>query len=200
MSTADLQNTSQMAIRLWTGRDAAVAQAGSVNGRARRNSLGESAYSHTVLGTGPRVKVDCIEDDHGLLCDGCAQPIVGVRYQCANCPSYPKSTSLVRVAFCSTSMHMARSEAYLCFWCLSFRQCERCEARSYALHDATHFFFKLPRPVHRPLVIQPPLPRLYVVYLYIESAEYPKIAHNCLASPRQVQEAGRASRRRVQRQ
>ncbi|TBU34138.1 hypothetical protein BD311DRAFT_747205 [Dichomitus squalens] len=133
MSTADLQNTSQMAIRLWTGRDAAVAQAGSANGRGRRNSIGESAYSHTVLGTGPRVKVDSIENDHRLVCDGCAQPIIGVRYQCANCSSYPKSVSL----------------------------CERCEVRSYALHDPTHFFFKLPRPVHRPLVLQPPLPRLY---------------------------------------
>ncbi|KAM5536597.1 hypothetical protein V8D89_009692 [Ganoderma adspersum] len=133
MSTADLQNTSQMAIRLWTGRDAAVAQAGSANGRPRRNSLGESAYSHTVLGTGTRVEVASIEHDHGLVCDGCAQPIIGVRYQCANCSSYPKSVSL----------------------------CERCEARSYALHDPTHFFFKLPRPVNRPLVLQPPLPRLY---------------------------------------
>lgn len=73
MSTADLQNTSQMAIRLWTGRDAAVAQAGSVNGRPRRNSLGESAYSHTVMGTGTRVEVSSIQHDHGLVCDGCAQ-------------------------------------------------------------------------------------------------------------------------------
>ncbi|KAI0675835.1 hypothetical protein C8Q78DRAFT_1066496 [Trametes maxima] len=130
--TADLQSTSQMAIKLWTVRDAAYVQASSVNGHARRNSLG-SAYSHTVLGTGTRVDASAAAAEHGIACDGCAQPIVGVRYQCANCPSYPKSISL----------------------------CERCEARSYALHDPWHVFFKLPRPVDRPLVLQPPLPRLY---------------------------------------
>ena len=43
-------------------------------------------------------------------------------------------------------------------------QCERCEARSYALHDPWHVFFKLPRQVDRPLVLQPPLPRLCVAY------------------------------------
>lgn len=25
--------------------------------------------------------------DHHVLCKGCTQPIVGVRYQCASCPS-----------------------------------------------------------------------------------------------------------------
>ncbi|KAL1941300.1 hypothetical protein VTO73DRAFT_7512 [Trametes versicolor] len=130
--TADLQSTSQIAIKLWMGRDAAHVQAASPNGHARRNSLG-SAYSHTVLGSGARVDATTVAAEHGIACDGCAQPIVGVRYQCANCSSYPKSISL----------------------------CERCEARSYALHDPWHVFFKLPRPVDRPLVLQPPLPRLY---------------------------------------
>ncbi|KAI0333845.1 hypothetical protein GY45DRAFT_1296185 [Cubamyces sp. BRFM 1775] len=131
--TADLHSTSQMAIKLWTGRDGPHLQAGNANGHGRRNSLGESAYSHTVLGSGTRVDLNTAALDHGVPCDGCAQPIIGVRYQCANCPSYPKSISL----------------------------CERCEARSYALHDPWHVFFKLPRPVDRPLVLQPPLPRLY---------------------------------------
>ncbi|KAH9913987.1 uncharacterized protein BXZ73DRAFT_106769 [Epithele typhae] len=141
MSTAELQNTSQMAIRLWTGRDrdAACAQDGdnsTAYGRPRRNSFEPegSSYSNTVLGTGQRPDgKDMPEPDHGVTCDGCSQPIVGVRYQCANCPSYPKPVSL----------------------------CERCEARSYALHDTWHVFFKLPRVVDRALVLQPPLPRLY---------------------------------------
>ena len=76
MSTADLQNTSQMAIKLWTGRDAAYAQGDSTtaNSRPRRNSFG-SAYSHTVLGTGTgnRVGAAAAEVDHGMTCDGCAQ-------------------------------------------------------------------------------------------------------------------------------
>ncbi|KAI0730655.1 hypothetical protein C8Q76DRAFT_766314 [Earliella scabrosa] len=133
MSTADLHSTSQMAIRLWTGRDARYAQAdGPSNGRPRRNSFG-SSYSHTVLGTAVRADSAAIVSDHKMACDACAQPIIGVRYQCANCPSYPKSVSL----------------------------CERCEARSYALHDPWHVFFKLPKPVDQPLILQPPLPKLY---------------------------------------
>ncbi len=73
MSTADLHSTSQMAMKLWTGRDAAQAQAGSsVNGRPRRNSYG-SAYSHTVLGSGARVDVASVQSDHAMACDGCAQ-------------------------------------------------------------------------------------------------------------------------------
>src|SRR6266481_4183913 len=30
-------------------------------------------------------------------------------------------------------------------------QCSSCESRSYVLHDPMHIFFKLPRPVQRPL-------------------------------------------------
>ena len=39
-------------------------------------------------------------------------------------------------------------------------QCERCETRSYALHDPYHFFFKLPKPVDHALNLHPPLPSL----------------------------------------
>lgn len=81
-----------------------------------------------------------------------AQPIVGVRYQCANCSSYPKSISLV----CGFFLAQSSGPKTL----IRILQCERCEARSYALHDPWHVFFKLPRPVDRPLVLQPPLPRL----------------------------------------
>ncbi len=126
MSTTDLHSTSQLAIRLWTGRDARYAQADGTNGRPRRNSLG-SSYSHTVLGTAAPAAV---VSDHKMACDACAQvrvapplavrypasiphsrlsipqPILGVRYQCANCPSYPKSVSLVRTIYCcSLSAH-----------------------------------------------------------------------------------------------
>lgn len=30
-------------------------------------------------------------------------------------------------------------------------QCSECEARSYAVHDPMHIFFKLPRPVDKPI-------------------------------------------------
>lgn len=40
-------------------------------------------------------------------------------------------------------------------------QCEACEAQSYLVHDPMHIFFKLPRPVQRPIqapyALLPPL-------------------------------------------
>ncbi|KAJ7066389.1 hypothetical protein C8F01DRAFT_1052447 [Mycena amicta] len=74
------------------------------------------------------------ETDHHMYCNGCGGNITGVRYQCANCPSQPQCVSL----------------------------CGNCEAHSYTLHDPSHVFFKLPRPVRRPLVSPGPfLPILY---------------------------------------
>ncbi|OCH91488.1 hypothetical protein OBBRIDRAFT_728644 [Obba rivulosa] len=61
--------------------------------------------------------------DHGILCASCNLSIQGVRYQCAMCPTSPTAFSL----------------------------CSRCEERSYIVHDPMHVFFKLPRPVDRPL-------------------------------------------------
>jgi len=72
--------------------------------------------------------------DHGVKCDGCSQPIVGVRYQCGSCASLPTSYNL----------------------------CSACEQLSYVVHDSTHVFFKLPKPVDRPIEsILPVLPPLY---------------------------------------
>lgn len=44
------------------------------------------------------------------------------------------------------------------------RQCAKCEENSYTMHDPGHVFFKLPRPVQRPLVSPFAfLPRLWVI-------------------------------------
>ncbi|EJD41223.1 hypothetical protein AURDEDRAFT_115589 [Auricularia subglabra TFB-10046 SS5] len=72
--------------------------------------------------------------DHRTKCKHCRQPIVGVRYQCATCPSSPHAYSL----------------------------CAACEPKSYFIHDGNHIFFKLPRPVERP--IKSPFP--FIPYLY----------------------------------
>ena len=174
MSTADLQNTSQMAIKLWTGRDAAYAQGDSTtaNSRPRRNSFG-SAYSHTVLGTGTgnRVGAAAAEVDHGMTCDGCAQVSIpqgpsSARANNIPAPAYHRHPLSVRKlpllsearepgAFSPDEPSAYGGGAD------DATQCERCEARSYALHDPWHVFFKLPRLVDRALVLQPPLPRLY---------------------------------------
>ncbi|KAL1696785.1 hypothetical protein GGG16DRAFT_85260 [Schizophyllum commune] len=61
--------------------------------------------------------------DHHLACDACDRPIIGTRYQCGSCPSSP----------------------------VGYNLCEECEKKSYAVHNPTHIFFVLPRPVQRPL-------------------------------------------------
>jgi len=72
--------------------------------------------------------------NHGLRCDSCSQMIIGTRYQCGNCPSIPHSYNL----------------------------CELCDDKSYMVHDPTHVFFKLPRPVDHPVEsTEPFLPVLY---------------------------------------
>ncbi|KAF9269126.1 hypothetical protein L218DRAFT_851452 [Marasmius fiardii PR-910] len=61
------------------------------------------------------------DDNHALFCNGCNKLIRGIRYQCASCPSSPTAYSL----------------------------CSDCEKSSYILHDPSHIFFKLKRPVNR---------------------------------------------------
>ncbi|KAF7373269.1 Kinase-like protein [Mycena sanguinolenta] len=74
------------------------------------------------------------DEDHHIICHGCGNNIVGTRYQCANCPSQPQGFSL----------------------------CKECEEHSYTIHDPSHIFFKLQRPVQRPLISPYAfLPRLY---------------------------------------
>ncbi|KAI9464416.1 hypothetical protein BJY52DRAFT_1397082 [Lactarius psammicola] len=65
-----------------------------------------------------------IEDDyvHLQICNGCNEPIIGVRYQCLNCPSKPSS----------------------------FNLCSDCEVKSYRVHDPMHTFLKIRRPVDIP--------------------------------------------------
>ncbi|KAJ7087724.1 hypothetical protein C8R43DRAFT_908811 [Mycena crocata] len=129
LETDEVQTASRRAIHLWQGRDAA-----SVGHQALKPSKASSvvsSYARTVVGSGTRLPP---EEDHHIFCHGCGNNIVGVRYQCANCPSSPQGFSL----------------------------CAACEEHSYSVHDPTHIFFKFPRPVQRPLVSSFAfLPRLY---------------------------------------
>jgi hypothetical protein len=65
-----------------------------------------------------------IEQDyvHLEVCNSCGEPIVGIRYQCLNCPSKPNS----------------------------FNLCSDCEIKSYKVHNPLHTFLKIPRPVDNP--------------------------------------------------
>ncbi|KAJ7091564.1 hypothetical protein B0H15DRAFT_906686 [Mycena belliarum] len=129
LETDEVQTASRRAIHLWQGRDAA--SVGHQPPKISKASSVVSSYARTVVGSGTRLPVD---DDHHTFCHGCGNNIVGVRYQCANCPSAPQGFSL----------------------------CSGCEEHSNTAHDPSHVFFKLPRPVQRPLVSPFAfLPRLY---------------------------------------
>ncbi|KAF8916216.1 hypothetical protein CPB85DRAFT_1490287 [Mucidula mucida] len=96
-----------------------------------------SKASSVVSGYAKTVMGPLDSQDHDMLCSVLTQrkqSISGIRYQCANCPSKP----------------------------IGFNLCSHCEAKSYMFHDPTHVFFKLPRPVDRPIESQfPMLPKLY---------------------------------------
>jgi len=74
--------------------------------------------------------------NHGMRCDWCYEVIIGTRYQCGNCPSTPHSYNL----------------------------CQSCDDESYRVHDPTHIFFKIRRPVDR--LIESPEPILPILYRY----------------------------------
>ncbi|KAN0129825.1 hypothetical protein V8E53_012297 [Lactarius tabidus] len=75
---------------------------------------------------------------HSQICDSCEETIVGVRYQCLNCPSKPSSYDL----------------------------CTDCEVNSYIVHDPMHTFLKIPRPVDIPGPLESEFPFIPVLYQY----------------------------------
>ncbi|KAF7309003.1 hypothetical protein MKEN_01101200 [Mycena kentingensis (nom. inval.)] len=130
LETDEVEMASRRANNLWKGRDAA--SVGLLPPVVPKANSVISGYARTVISTGTRPPPDM---DHHTYCTGCGQNIVGVRYQCANCPS-PQGTSV--------------------------SLCANCEARSYTMHDPSHVFFKLPRPVQEKISsFHPYLPKLY---------------------------------------
>lgn len=85
-----MEAASRKALSLWTGRDAPNLQSTANNpseGTKRSNSSG-SNYAATVIGPGNEAAMDGTHRmDHGMNCNGCGNRIIGVRYQCAGCPS-----------------------------------------------------------------------------------------------------------------
>ncbi|EJD07260.1 uncharacterized protein FOMMEDRAFT_137648 [Fomitiporia mediterranea MF3/22] len=141
LNSTKVQTASRRARQLWQGRDAPNVRR-TPSGRSRADSI-HDADAVTVIGGGGSTKHgrglsrngEPKSMEHHILCKGCNQSIVGVRYQCAACPS-TKGTA--------------------------YSLCEKCEPRSYLLHDPMHIFFKLPRPVDRPIESQfPVVPLLY---------------------------------------
>ncbi|KAI0686673.1 hypothetical protein BC835DRAFT_1379084 [Cytidiella melzeri] len=131
----ELESASRTAKQLWR-KDAPTIE--DDNPRQRRDSYVSSSYTRTVMGYSSfsltSLPVASVTDDHGILCKNCRRSIMGVRYQCAMCPSKASGYNL----------------------------CSDCEAHSYAIHDPMHIFFKLPRPVDKPIEFDS-LPILYRV-------------------------------------
>ncbi|KAF8327205.1 uncharacterized protein EI90DRAFT_2833823, partial [Cantharellus anzutake] len=133
VETKELRNVSRRARALVMGRDASVIGVDNPCWRPRANSAG-SNYQQTVIGF-PNSTAERMDEwenmNHHILCRGCDKSIIGVRYQCASCPSQPSSSA--------------------------YNLCEDCEAVSFTLHDAMHIFVKIPRPVDRPIENSRPL-------------------------------------------
>jgi hypothetical protein len=115
-----------------------LAYGGSGLGRQRRGS-DASSYAGTVIAASSRSRSGLGVGGVGgrgksWKCGGCNELIVGVRYQCANCPSLPNA----------------------------FNLCAVCEIRSHQLHDPMHAFFKIPRPLDKEIESSFPIvPILY---------------------------------------
>ncbi|KAH9072357.1 hypothetical protein EDB83DRAFT_219235 [Lactarius deliciosus] len=73
---------------------------------------------------------------HSQSCNSCEEPIIGIRYQCLNCPSKPSS----------------------------FNLCSDCEVKSYRVHDPMHAFLKIPRPVDIPGPLESEFPIMPILY------------------------------------
>jgi len=127
LESSEVKTASKRAVHLWHGRDAA--NVGYYN-----STESASPYAKTIVGSSGEHDLNRSPEDHDILCRGCNKSIIGVRYQCASCPSRPSSISL----------------------------CAQCEERSYDLHNPYHVFFKLSRPVDHPISSEyPMIPNLY---------------------------------------
>ncbi|KAI9510526.1 hypothetical protein F5148DRAFT_976610 [Russula earlei] len=130
-----VQHVSQRAHGLRHGRDRADLRGGSPLTRSSPSSI-SSVSAGTVLYGNENLAEGEEDFVHLQVCNSCAEPIVGVRYQCLNCPSLPNS----------------------------FNLCSDCEIKSHMVHDPMHIFLKIPRPVDmaRPLESEfPIIPLLY---------------------------------------
>ncbi|WWC64178.1 uncharacterized protein I303_106786 [Kwoniella dejecticola CBS 10117] len=146
ISSHEVDAVSRRARDRWLQQDRTVAVSGpdpfqdDAGGSSRSSSpTNDTVYAPTADRNGAATQQvigvttpDAL--DHGMKCGNCHQWIMGRRYQCANCPSEPEG----------------------------FNLCSICELRSYKVHDPTHIFLKLDRPVQIPIRSSTPvLPLLY---------------------------------------
>jgi len=134
VDSAKVEIVSRRAIQRWTDRDAPSLGHGGEDQPSRRRSGSVESDRATALITGREGGRNNERSAHGLNCRACGNSIVGVRYQCATCPSHPSA----------------------------FNLCSDCEPLSYVHHDPMHFFLKIKRPLDRP--VESPFGLLPAIY------------------------------------
>lgn len=86
----------------------------------------------------------------GVECDNCNKVIVGARYKCwwvTALSSIIKDAATVKIAHCSIFHFWTIVKQYFLFSnCVDYDLCEECENIS-GVHDHTHVFIKLRRPI-----------------------------------------------------
>lgn len=154
MASSEVRQVSRRAREQWAQRDSTVVRAAGDIMDENFPVRPPSPTTETVYGGATQRSSPL---DHGTTCRSCRSPIVGERYQCANCPSEPQSYNLVRspVTYKERLTHL---------FLLSCSQCSKCERTSYTVHDPMHVFLKFDRPAHFPL--QSTLPILPILVSY----------------------------------
>ncbi|KAF8493233.1 hypothetical protein F5888DRAFT_1806331 [Russula emetica] len=135
LTKPEVQHVSRHAHGLHHGRDHADLRGISPLMRSSPSSV-SSISAGTVLYAnedGTEIGHDYV---HLEVCNSCGEPIVGIRYQCLNCPSKPNS----------------------------FNLCSDCELKSYKVHDPMHVFIKIPRPMDYPGPLESEFPIIPVLY------------------------------------
>ncbi|KAH9975696.1 hypothetical protein BGW80DRAFT_1457279 [Lactifluus volemus] len=130
-----VQHVSRRAHGLSHSRDSANLRRVSPRMRSSPGSVSSISAGTVLYGSGVSEE---IEEDyvHLQVCNSCSEPIIGIRYQCLNCPSLPYSYNL----------------------------CSDCELKSYDVHNPMHMFLKIPRPVDIPAPLESEFPIIPVLY------------------------------------
>jgi len=135
LTKPEVQHVSRQAHGLRHGRDHADLRGVSPLMRSSPGSV-SSISAGTVLYANEGGTEIGQGYDHLEVCKSCGVPIVGIRYQCLNCPSKPQS----------------------------FNLCSDCETKSYKVHDPMHVFIKIPRPVDDPAPLESEFEIIPVLY------------------------------------
>jgi hypothetical protein len=93
LASSEVRQVSRRAREQWAQRDSTAVQAAGDVSDEHLPVRPPSPTTETVYGGASRQSGS---PNQGTICRSCRLPIVGERYQCANCPSEPQAYNLVR--------------------------------------------------------------------------------------------------------